>query len=822
MRLLRRRRLGSRAAEHERVAARLLSHLRHDARAADRNVEMMMGGRRVQYLDQGDVDALPSIRLLDEEDEERLISLAVACALAAPGSYTLESGVVRRVLRRRLAWPAEDVELLFRHAFRSGSHWFAIDRLAWATKAAEDCVAHGGDPELLRPLVRRASQQVETCEGGFSSERRTLLKRLRTLERMSARATTAVDLSLLGKDAWASRVRAIVTERWPEDRDVGALLLHVGEATKGPRPTQAWERRRDELLAATAAGEGVVRALLESAVGTESTTREIRYGGERYVVGSWLSDASEVVLRGAVWAAAPFPWAQELLGQLAEYAALPATKSGEPRSLLVANAAVRTLAVLDPPAVEPLARLVHAIKHRGVRKQVERALDEAAQRAGISRAQLLEKAVESHGLDERGRHEVALGDYTAVLAAVPPGRAQLVFRNAAGKELRSTPAAVRERHDAELRRLRAARGKLDKTLQAERRRLEGLLAAERTWSFDEWERLYLRHGVTRAVASGMIWQLEGRPFLPAVEAPDGGDGEVRLWHPLEADTDEIVHWRRVLLERELVQPFKQAYRETYVVAPTEEETRVYSNRFAAHVLRYPQVYALQKQRGWSGNALGPWDGGFDAALRLEFHDAGVIAEFWIEAVDDGRGELLAELCTTDQVRFYRTGAEAEGPMPLVEVPPRAFSEAMRDVDLFVSVASIGADPTWEDRGEDRFDAYWEEAVFPHALSESARVRRELLADLLPRLAIASRCELGDTYLRVRGDRGSYRIHLSSAAVTMEPGNRFLCIVPKRGKGADVFLPFEGDMRLSEILSKAFMLADDTKIRDRTIVQQLNR
>jgi hypothetical protein len=44
----------------------------------------------------------------------------------------------------------------------------------------------------------------------------------------------------------------------------------------------------------------------------------------------------------------------------------------------------------------------------------------------------------------------------------------------------------------------------------------------------------------------------------------------------------------------------------------------------------------------------------------------------------------------------------------------------------------------------------------------------------------------------------------------------------RGKVDNVFLPFEGDIRLSEILSKAFLLAADTKIRDRTILQQLNR
>ncbi len=50
-------------------------------------------------------------------------------------------------------------------------------------------------------------------------------------------------------------------------------------------------------------------------------------------------------------------------------------------------------------------------------------------------------------------------------------------------------------------------------------------------------------------------------------------------------------------------------------------------------------------------------------------------------------------------------------------------------------------------------------------------------------------------------------------------------VPARG-GAHppdkVFLPFEGDNTLSVILSKAFLLADDAKIKDATIVSQIKR
>jgi hypothetical protein len=61
---------------------------------------------------------------------------------------------------------------------------------------------------------------------------------------------------------------------------------------------------------------------------------------------------------------------------------------------------------------------------------------------------------------------------------------------------------------------------------------------------------------------------------------------------------------------------------------------------------------------------------------------------------------------------------------------------------------------------------------------------------------------------------------------MEPNNQYLCIVPGRGastKSSDkVFLPFEGDTMLSIILSKAFLLAADEHISDKSILSQIRR
>ena len=158
-----------------------------------------------------------------------------------------------------------------------------------------------------------------------------------------------------------------------------------------------------------------------------------------------------------------------------------------------------------------------------------------------------------------------------------------------------------------------------------------------------------------------------------------------------------------------------------------------------------------------------------------------------------------------------------------EIPPLVFSEVMRDVDLFVGVASIGNDPTWQDGGPGgQHRDYWQCYSFGE-LSGSAVTRREALEHLVPRLKIADRCKLEDRFLVVRGDKRTYKIHLGSGNILMEPNDQYLCIVPDsrlRANIPSVYLPFEGDTTLSIILSKAFLLADDSKISDPMITRQI--
>ncbi|SEG89106.1 hypothetical protein SAMN05444920_106392 [Nonomuraea solani] len=127
---------------------------------------------------------------------------------------------------------------------------------------------------------------------------------------------------------------------------------------------------------------------------------------------------------------------------------------------------------------------------------------------------------------------------------------------------------------------------------------------------------------------------------------------------------------------------------------------------------------------------------------------------------------------------------------------------------------VASDPQQDDWGTAAgHDGYWQSYGFGE-LSETARMRRDALARLLLRLKIADRVELTDRFLRVRGQRRTYRIHLGSGNILMEPHR------PGRSTSS-VFLPFEEDGgMLSVILSKAFLPADDTEISDPSITRQL--
>jgi hypothetical protein len=418
--------------------------------------------------------------------------------------------------------------------------------------------------------------------------------------------------------------------------------------------------------------------------------------------------------------------------------------------------------------------------------------------------------------------------------------AGITYRGPDGMPCTALPAEVKTGSAGKLAALRAEVKAVRAAITRERAWIDRLLAARQSWDLAAWRMRYLDHPVTGRLARGLIWEFRRGDETMVTGIPQDGpapydrwlltsaggvaplpdDGEAQLWHPVSAGPDEVRAWRDLFLGWQMPQPVRQAFREVYMLTTADLDARDYSTRLAGHVFRQKEARTLMKGRGWTAVPASARD---DGVARREFAAAGLRAELYFDpASDDVSDSGLYDYVVSGQVRFCVLNSGAT--VPLAEVPPLVFTEAMRDADLFLGATSIGADPEWLDRGgSPRFGGvYWHRFGFGE-LNASGEIRREVLQRLLPGLAIADRCTLTGRFLHVRGDVRTYRIHLGSGNVLMSPNDRYLRIVAARHpQAAKVFLPFDDDRVLTAILGKAFLLAADTTITDPSITRQFGR
>ncbi|MFI7329779.1 DUF4132 domain-containing protein [Micromonospora aurantiaca (nom. illeg.)] len=657
--------------------------------------------------------------------------------------------------------------------------------------------------------------------------RRTRLER--SLSDISDEAERMWPIPNVGEQ-WADRAIADV-EAMPADRRSAweALLAHCPVEVDKAKPTAGWRKQARSLLDAVGVDDFTARLddwlpLVGQARSLPLRMTACCPGHIKDMPPRMIDRYNVGLLWGLIWMRTmcqPSEQTLRSLGQIAERAARKISGHG-PASPKLANVAVAALVDTDhPAALAQLARLSSRLTYKSTLRLVEKGLARHAEARGVSREDVEEMALPGFGLPLADK----LGDCSYELE-VRGVDAVVMWRNADGKVVKTPPAQVRRDHGDEVKELKATVADVAATLVATRDRLEGLLRRDRSWTVEQWRERFLDHPLARTLARRLVWTVDGVACCWAGEAlrtvddtvvEPADEATVRLWHPV-LDPDAVGPWRDFLTRHGITQPFKQAHREQYLLTDAERATGMYSNRFAAHIVRQHRLNALLSRRGWS-YVQHRNDGASYDLPWLALPDWGLRAELGVAGIEDRGDDLVFDTMGTDQLFFIR-GERL--PVPLAEVPPVVLSEVMRDVDLFVAAAGVGADPNWYDGGpQGRYRDYWPQSSFGE-LSPTGRTRRDVLADLIPRLAIADRCTLTDRFLEVRGDLHTYRIHCGSGNILIAPDERYLCIIPDSAKvkEPEMYLPFEGDSRLAEIISKALLLAADKKIKDPVILRQL--
>ncbi|WP_343671501.1 DUF4132 domain-containing protein [Chitinophaga sp.] len=477
-------------------------------------------------------------------------------------------------------------------------------------------------------------------------------------------------------------------------------------------------------------------------------------------------------------------------------------------------------------ALARILRLQRTVKTKSVLKKIDAAIEELAKRMKTTSDQLKETVIPDFELDKEHRRVAQTGNYTVGIDLLQHKPTEIVWWQN-GQEVAKVPASAKSEADVLIKNLKAEAKKLGEQVNIHRSRIEGFYRKIISWSFTAWQPHYIEHPLVGALGKRLIWQFtkgdQQRVAIWTVAGFRTVSGEilnwldeqttVELWHPVFADVAHVLQWRTYLTSQEIQQPFKQAFREVYLLTDAEKTTATYSNRFASHILAKDQCAALIKVKGWTVGDLaekGP-------NIKLPAYDLQVA--FATQDIFTGERSKMhgSAHITTGAVKFLRNKIA----VPVEEVPAIIFSELMRDIDMFVGVTSMGNDPTWFDK-EGEAGRLWRN----HALGDlqgAAKVREDVLKTLIPRLEIADKCRFEGRFLIVTGTFRTYKIHMGSGNILMEPNDQYLCIV-QAGAGLKnkLFLPFEGDTMLSIVISKALLLANDQKIKDETILRQINK
>ncbi|PWU15167.1 MAG: hypothetical protein C5B50_15790 [Verrucomicrobia bacterium] len=700
--------------------------------------------------------------------------------------------------------------------------------LAGTFGAVEQHVRSHGCPRELEELLRAWLSTLEAT------------KLPRNLQPYRGKLRALLDGSKLDEiepgEAWSDAARSELSACSKTRRQHWHALIGHCLSVETSKPTKKWLRTAQELVGQVEEEDFKERVLrwfplvaLPRPVHREPIQPRWQPSPDLLI-----TERNATILRGLAWCCAGLKDEKisRALSDLAEVCFKKVRWLG-PRCPRVGNACLFSLSsTATEAAAAQLSKLDQLVKQPTARKRINQSLNQAAELTGQTRADLEEKSVPTFGLGADGKLSRAFGRHTSELRVLDSREVKLIWLSPDGKPLNAVPAEVKRDHAADLKSWQKLSKDIGKMLSAQRIRLERMLIMEREWDFEAWRQRYLEHPLLAPIARRLLWHfrlqektspgawLQGQLVDLDCRPLDwlAPETRVRLWHPLGFPVETVAAWRRWLEDNRVCQPFKQAHREIYILTDAELETATYSNRFAAHIISQHQFVALCRQRGWKYSFMGGFD--FQSTPTLALPAWNLTAEFWVEPTHEQAATGVSAYLATDQVRFLRNGE----PVELSEVPAPVFSEVMRDVDLFVGVCSIGNDPAWRDHGElEDGGNYWTRYSFGE-LAAPAKARRDVLERLLPKLRIAGACVLQERFLVVKGTRRTYKIHLGSANILMEPNDQYLCVVPERGSArvrhADVFLPFEGDNTLSIILSKAFMLADDAKISDPTILRQI--
>ena len=392
-----------------------------------------------------------------------------------------------------------------------------------------------------------------------------------------------------------------------------------------------------------------------------------------------------------------------------------------------------------------------------------------------------------------------LGEVEASLNIDEEGTPEVkVIKN--GKQLKSVPKALAK--DPQVIEMREAVKELRD--QKSRARVSFEAAMTSRAEFNAWELAdLLVHPVLRGMVSALVFSAGGSLGFPVLfeerACLEGIDGNK---HPLTEDDRLIIahpydfaqqkcwsDYQQYVYRQQIVQPFKQVFREYYPLTEDELDAVNVSRRYAGNQVQPRKTVALLKTRGWTVD--------YEEGLQRVWHKENLIVRMF--ALADWFSPADIEAPTLETIQFFRR--DSYELVPFAEVIPVLFSETMRDIDLVVSVAHVGG-------------------VDPEASHSTIAMRIAITRELLAMLSVDN-VSFQTAHAQIKGSLGEYSVHMGSGVIH-KSGTGMIAVLPVHSQARGrIFLPFaDDDPKTAEVISKILLLSDDKKIKDPGILSQI--
>ncbi len=423
-------------------------------------------------------------------------------------------------------------------------------------------------------------------------------------------------------------------------------------------------------------------------------------------------------------------------------------------------------------------------------------LTNLAQTSGYSDPMRLEWSVGAEAVKDLAKGPVAVTKSGVTVTLSLDEEAKPLIAVARGdKELKSIPPAIKK--DKKIVELTGRVSEIKRQVSSIKRSLETAMCRGDTFLGTEL-RTWCEHALLVPFLSRLVIVGEGimgypdkggkalRDFNGKFE-PVKPKEVLRIAHPHDLYAGKAWHdWQKDCFRAERIQPFKQVFRELYIPTAAEKKETI-SHRYDGQQVQPKQASALFGSRGWNTGE----------GIFKVFHNEGLTVDVHFNYAAGTPGEV--EGWTIGGINFRKR--EEWTPLKLTAIPPRLFSEVMRDLDLVVSVAHAGG-------------------VDPEASASTVEMRLGLLRETCALMKLKN-VKLKESHAIITGELGNYSIHLGSGTVHLMPGGH-LCIIPvhaqQRGR---LFLPFaDDDPKTAEVVSKVLMLARDREIQDPSILEQI--